>query len=141
MDPRLSTRHSFTHARTHTNTQTHTLEMLRVKHQDAAAQSSLNSNSSEVRRSAAAASFLVFSLPAHFFSLSVLLLLSPPPPPSASFLTPLSSSYPSLLPLFSPPLFCWCCISQRDRLKQMPSWETGCMLVCVCVYVCAASTN
>lgn len=54
----------------------------------------------------------------------------------ASVLTPLFS-YSSLLSSFSLPLLvspslCWCCISQRDRLKQMPSWETG----YVCVYVC-----
>lgn len=74
---------------------------------------------------------LFFKFQSSFFSLlflSALCLL---------FLSPLFS-YPSLfsspsLPLFvSPSLLCWCCISQRDRLKQMPSWETG----YVCVFVC-----
>lgn len=55
----------------------------------------------------------------------------------ASVLTPLFS-YSSLLSSFSLPLLvspslCWCCISQRDRLKQMPSWETGYVCVCMCV--------
>lgn len=46
-----------------------------------------------------------------------------------SFLSILS--YPSL-PLLppTPTPFCWCCISQRDRLKQMPLWE-----MCMSVYV------
>lgn len=109
-------------------------------------------NSSEVRHrcSAAAASspllkkslvFCILSL-LYLCSLLIFFYLSPSSLSPffllcASVLTPLFS-YSSLLSSFSLPLLispslCWCCISQRDRLKQMPSWETGYVCVCMCV--------
>ncbi len=67
------------------------------------------------------------------FSLVCLSALSPSS--LLSFLIPPSSPLPPSLCL-SPPLSVGAA-SQRDRLKQMPSWETGYVCVCVCVFACA----
>lgn len=128
MDPRLSTRHGFTHINahfslSHTHTQTGDAQTLGCG-------ISVMSKSKLLRSQA---EMLSCSIMLSLFLIPALLLLSPLSLCSLcvsflSFLIPPSSLLPPFLCL-SPPLSSVGAASHRDRLKQMPSWETG--YVCV----------
>lgn len=127
MDPRLSTRHGFTHIKTHT---LHALEMLRVKHQDDASQprQTLQKSGTLLHQHPLHLSLLLLIISVLFLrspSFSLSLFALPLLPHTSLFLIP--PLPPSLPGHVFPSLLCWCCISRRDRLKQMLRWETGCM--------------
>lgn len=146
MDPRLSAGHGFTYTWTLSVTHTHT--SWRCSDSDTWKLHLCHVRAQTPQKSGRGAQLQQQQHPLLFrFSLgctclpflSVYSFESQPSRSSFSLLSPLFS-YPSLLSsasllLFVPPsLSCWCCISQRDRLKQMPSWETR--YVCVSMYVC-----
>lgn len=115
----------------HTHTPTHKLEDAQALGWTLGCRISVMSEPKLLRSQAETLScsgILLFSSDSVLSLVFTIILICP------SLVSPLSLvfSYPSL-PLFvSPSLLCWCCISQRDRLKQMPSWETG--YVCACVH-------